>query len=174
MPFSSLITPAIPAWAVYTYILASRLVITPSHLSREQSRCGHPPPTSYAHSKSAEHCHSTQQQITQPAGLLDHQRSFAAGALPAPAAHLSGWTLRLRPTALRAFPVYLAHSHTQCTLLFSQIFNHILIHTARQIFDPLPGAKKHHLRIKLSIAIQAARGPHFIRWLRKREPAENR
>src|SRR5713226_5386380 len=86
-------------------------VITPSHLSRGQSRCGYPPPTSYAHSKSAENRHSTQQQVTQPAGLLDHQRSFAAGALPAPAAHLSGRTLGLRPTALRASP-YTQHTLT--------------------------------------------------------------
>src|SRR5258707_10273281 len=69
------------------------------------------------------------------------EASFALLQTPGSAAHLSGWTLRLRPMVLRAFPVYLAHSHTQCMLLFSQIFNHILIHTARQIFDPLPGAK---------------------------------
>jgi hypothetical protein len=36
-PFSSLIIPAIPAWPVYMYILASCLVITPSHLTHEQS-----------------------------------------------------------------------------------------------------------------------------------------
>src|SRR5229473_3429937 len=39
LSFSSFITPAIAARPVYTYILASRHVIKPSHLSREQSRC---------------------------------------------------------------------------------------------------------------------------------------
>ncbi len=34
LSFSSFITPAIAAHPVYTYILASRRVITPSHLSR--------------------------------------------------------------------------------------------------------------------------------------------
>jgi hypothetical protein len=90
---SSFITPGpaiVVARPVYTYILASRLVITPSHLSREQSRCKYPLPPRYRRSKSAEVHHNTQQQATQPAGLLDYQRSFAAGALPAPAAHFSG------------------------------------------------------------------------------------